>query len=204
MTDPVKAWYFARKGNRLGFGDNRIVRVGITHTTDRKPVLCEHGFHGSTRVIDALLYASYHILYRVVLSGEMDIGGDKIAAQARQYLQRFDMKDILREFARKQALINIHKIKPYTPKADYASIVRWLETGDESVRSLAWSVGFPAAREAPVKSAVWASVWASTEAAARSAESVAWAAGLAVREEAREAQNEMLLEMITDKYGAIQ
>ena len=54
---------------------------------------------------------------------------DKVAAIK---VDGFDNDWLLRAFARKQALINIKLIKPYTNK--YNLIVRYLVTGDESIR----------------------------------------------------------------------
>ena len=144
----MKAWYFAPKNNRLCFGDGRLVRAGVTHTVEGDPKLCSHGLHGSERVIDALSYASTSILYSVELGGEMDKGSDKIAAQSRKYLKRYDLEDILFKFSRKQALINIKKIKPYSSKEEYSTIIKWLNTGDKKLRSAAWSAVRSAARSA--------------------------------------------------------
>jgi len=54
---------------------------------------------------------------------------DKVAAID---VEGFDNAWVLHKFARDQALINISLIKPYTDK--YALIVRYLMTGDESIR----------------------------------------------------------------------
>lgn len=89
--EELKAWYFAPQGNRLGYGDNRLIRVGITHRVEGRPETCERGLHASKQIIDALQYAKSNILYRVELSGEMDHASDKIAAQSRKYLKRFDI-----------------------------------------------------------------------------------------------------------------
>ena len=40
----------------------------------------------------------------------------------------------LREFARKCALRHVEKIKPYCSDKDYELIVKWLETGEGSLR----------------------------------------------------------------------
>jgi len=47
-------------------------------------------------------------------------------------IKGFDSNWVLRDFARKQALINITLIRPYTDK--YELIVRFLVTGEESIR----------------------------------------------------------------------
>ena len=137
MSKPIKAWYFAPEGNRLGYGDNRPIRIGLTHTVDCTPKACVQGLHASEHIIDALKHANTSNLYRVELSGKMGVGDDKIAAQSRKYLQHYDVESLLHEFARKQALINIEKIKPYCSDSDYQLICDWLTTGKRSLRDAA-------------------------------------------------------------------
>ena len=149
----MKAWHFVNKNNRLNYNDGRLVRVGITHTIEGTPRLCGNGLHGSKRIIDALKYAKYHTLYRVDIQGDIVEGSDKLCGLSRTYLQRFDMEDILFEFSRWVAKRNITKIKPYSNKEDYALIIKWLNTGDQSIRSAARSAAESAAWSA--RSAAW-------------------------------------------------
>lgn len=135
----MKAWYFAPQGNRLRYGDNRLIRAGITHTVEGKPETCEHGLHSSKRVIDALGYAGSPILYRVELGGDMDYGDKKVAAQSRKYIKRYDIESILFEFSRLAAKRNFHLCEPYMSKEDYALVIKWLDTGDQSLRGAARS-----------------------------------------------------------------
>ena len=214
------AWYFAPKGNRLRYGDKRPIRNGVTHTVEGKIKLCKNGLHASERIIDALSYADHHILYRVELVGEMDIGGDKIAAQSRTYLKRYDMESVLFEASRQFALVNIEKIKPYTD--DYELILEWLETGNKKLKSAAESAAWAAARSA--RSAAWAArsaAWAAES--AESAESAAWAAARSAaytaawaaaesaaytaesaEESARDHQEQIIIELMKDKWGEIE
>ena len=200
----TKAWYFAPEGNRLKYQDNRLIRVGVTHRIEGKPETCSHGLHASNRIIDALKYSQTNILYRVELSGEMDRAEDKIAAQSRKYLQRFDMESILFEFSRKQALINIKKVKLYTRKDDYSLIIEWLKTGDQNIRSAAWSAaesGAWLAARSSARSSAWSaagsSAWSAARSAAESAaESAAWSG-------ARSAQERMLVRMMKAKFWNI-
>ncbi len=212
----TKAWYFAPEGNRLKYQDNRLIRVGVTHRIEGKPETCSHGLHASNRIIDALKYSQTNILYRVELSGEMDRAEDKIAAQSRKYLQRFDMESILFEFSRKQALINIKKVKLYTRKDDYSLIIEWLKTGDQNIRSAAWSAAESAAWSAAgsaARSAAWSAARSAARSAAESAarsaaESAAWlaarsAARSAAWSAARSAQERMLARMMKAKFWNI-
>ena len=82
----MKAWYFSSEDRKLRYGDNRIIKAGLTHKVTCKPVLCEAGLHGSKRIIDALFYAPGPVVWRVELGGDMAIGDDKISATERHYL----------------------------------------------------------------------------------------------------------------------
>jgi hypothetical protein len=198
----MKAFYFAANDKKLRFGDNRKIRVGTTHKVDCNPILCESGLHASKRLIDALKYSPGHWLYLVELSGEIVEGGDKVAATERKYLARFNAEKLLREFARKQALINIDKVKPYCSDSEYLLILDWLTTGAEELRSASraaakaatWSAAESAAKAAACSTSRSASR-AAAEAASRSASMAAtWSA-------AWSAANTMLTDMVRDATG---
>ena len=138
----------------------------------------------------------------------MDKESDKMCATRRTYLAEFDATEVLRTFARRQALINVEKIKPYCSDEQYSTIVEFLETGDEELRSAArsaaaaaassavWSAA--AAAEYAAESPVWSAAQAAVQAAASSA---VWSAAQAARSAASSAANEMLIEMIKDATG---
>ena len=183
MEDKVRAYYFASKDKKLRYGDGRDIVVGDTHSVclkKRSLRLCSWGLHASERAIDALSYAPGSILYIVELSGKIDTGKDKLCAEHRTYIQEIDADKLLREFARKQALLNIEKIYPYVTTKEKESILTYLEGKDLSES---------AARSA--RSAARSAAW-SARSAARSA---AWSAESA----ARSAANEMLEETINQK-----
>ena len=161
----MKAFYFAAGDKKLRYGDGRKIRVGSTHTVEGDIKLCESGLHGSERLIDALRYAPGCQLYLVELSGDVDAGDDKIAASSRKYLAHLNAEKLLREFARKAALINIEKIKPYCSEDDYKLIVNYLKTGKS--REAAYSAA---------DSASWVAYSAADSAAYSAADSAAWAA----------------------------
>ena len=180
----MQAFWFCSEDRKLGYKDDRTVRIGITHKVKGELKLCKNGLHASTRLIDALKYAPGPILYLVDLSGEFLSGEDKLCARERKYLASFNATDLLWRFARKQALISVEKIKPYTDQYDL--IVRWLETGDESIKSAA---------ESAAESAAWSAAWL----AARSA---AWSAAWSAAESAAwSAANEMLTRMVREETG---
>jgi hypothetical protein len=166
----VLGWWFSAS-DELRHGDGRKVVIGETLTVEGKIVPCERGLHASVDPFDALRYAPGPMLYRVRLSGEVVVhDGDKHVASEHTALAVRDATDMLRDFARKQALTVIHLW-------DAPAIVReYLETGDESKRD--------AARDA-ARAGAWDAAWAAAWAAARAA---AWdAARDAARAAARDA-----------------
>lgn len=139
------AWYFGTANKKLRYNDNREIIIGKMHTVKGDPVICQHGLHGSERLIDALSYAPGPMLYRVDITRRIAQQKDKIAGQRRLYLAGFDATLLLQEFARKQALINIDRIKPYINNSNYQIIIDWLHTGDKSVKEAARAVAEAAA-----------------------------------------------------------
>jgi hypothetical protein len=199
-------YYFSASDKRLRYGDGREVIEGITHTVEGPPVLCEHGLHASTRIIDALSYMPGPYLWIVELGGEVVHGDDKAVATERTYFRGADMTEVLREFARRQALINIELIRPYTDKSDL--IYDWLTTGNENMRDAAADAARAAAdavyaaaraaRAAAYAAAARAAVYAAVYAAARAAVYAAADAADAASADADfyAAANEMLTEMV--------
>ena len=182
----MKAFYFADNNKKLRYGDGRQIRVGRTHKVKGKPKLCVHGLHASKKLIDALYYAPGHHLYLVELSGDFDKCDDKVCATERTYLAHFDSEKLLKEFARKQALINIEKIKAYCSTEDYNLILKWLNTGDRELQSAA-------------RKAAKATTWSAVDRAARTAaRATAW---LATDQAVRAVANKMLTDMVKDKTG---
>ena len=168
-------WYFSPEDKKLAHGDGREIAVGVTHEVDGDPVLCDHGLHASKRILDACQYATSGIVWRVKLSGKISPGYDKMCATRREYLAGgIDISDVLREFSRSQALSVAHLW------AMPAIVRKYLETGDESIRSVAWSAAYSAARSAAysaARSAAESAARSAAESAARSAaESAAWSA----------------------------
>ena len=176
-------YYFSNKDKRLRYNDNRVIRKGITHKVKGDIKLCSSGLHASRKILDALQYAPDNYLWLVNLSGTIIHGEDKSVASEREYLYGLNIEKILWEFSRKQALINIEKIKPYTNK--YETVIKYLNTGDKNLRYAAWSAARHAARYAArsaAESAAWSAAGYAVEYAAESAR---YAAGYAARHAAR-------------------
>jgi len=150
-------FYFSTLERKLRYRDNREIKVGETHRVNGPVELCEYGLHASKRIIDALQYAPGPILHLVTLGGEVVHGDDKSVATERTYVASFDATEVLREFARKQALINIELIKPYCKSEEYEVIVEYLKSGREDLRVAAWTAA---------EAAAWTAVGYAAEAAA--------------------------------------
>lgn len=174
----ILAWHFFREDCRLNFGDGRKVEAGITHKiewpwTDKNgkrwgsPSVCNAGLHGSKRIVDALKYAPGPVVWRVELSGEMDIAGYQIASSEQTYLWGYDASGVLRSFSRRCDLDVIHLWD--APDV----VVRYLKTGDESIIRdvalltaewpVAWALAKYATRDATLEKArteAWTAEWA--------------------------------------------
>ena len=203
----IMAWKFLRADRRLGYGDGRMVEVGVPLEIDGPPVLCARGIHACRRAIDALKYAESAIVARVECGGEIVEGDDKLTCTQLIPVAIFDATDALRHFARLCALDVIEKW-------DAPEIVRrYLETGDESIREAAWDAACDVACDDACDAARYAAgaaAWASAGAAAwASAGAAAWAAagdaaGYAARAAAGDAQNERLEKMLCEVADAWQ
>jgi len=141
----IKAWHFVSDDRKLGYGDGRKVRKGITHKVKVEPILCQQGLHASIRAIDAIQYAPGNVVSRIIIGGEIIKGDDKIVGTERTYLWVADAEDTLREFARWCAL----EVIGLWDAPDI--VVEYLRTGDESIRVAAWD-----ARDAWDARAAWA------------------------------------------------
>ena len=139
----MKAWYFSSDDRRLRHGDGREIRLGETHEVSGEIEMCKNGLHASKKAIDALYYAPGTIVYRVELSGEIKKGEDKLVAQKRTYLSGgIDVSETLRKFARMCALNVVDMWE--APEV----VIRYLKTGDKSIRAAAWAAARDEARGA--------------------------------------------------------
>lgn len=195
------AWHFV--GDTLRDG-RPVPADGVTLHHDGQPVPCKSGLHASERLIDALIYAPGSWACRVELGGAIIPHGnpvDKHVATERTILWRADATDVLRRFARQQALSVAYLWA--IPQA----VREYLETGQDDLLDAAplptaW-VATGAAAGGAARPAVCAAVWAvigavaSRQAAWRAArEAARAAAGETAGEAALEAANTTLTEMI--------
>ena len=151
---PKLAWHFV--GDKLR--DGRQVPEDGEWLEYRGPlVLCESGLHWSREPFDALTYAPGPTLCLVEVGGEIVEGDDKGISTHRKIIARMDATELLRYFARMQALSVIHLNEGL---CNSEVVCDYLMTGDESLRAAAWAAARDAARDA---------AWAAARAAARAA-----------------------------------
>lgn len=118
--------------------------------------MCESGLHASRDPFDALQYAPGPFLHKVECDGIVEEQSDKLVCTRRKIIASFDATEMLRYFARMQALSVVHLWDAPDVVLDF------LMTGDEALRDAAWDAAW----------AAWAAAWD----AARAARDAAWAA----------------------------
>ena len=162
----IKGWWFGTTDKKLLHNDNRKIIIGETHKINGEILPCQHGLHLSKNIIDALNYAPGPIIYRVIGSGIIIPNGDpvdKYVCSERTYIAGgINISDILHLFARKCALDVIHLWNP----SDI--VIRYLKTGDESIRDAARDAAWDAkTKMGVVRDAAWDAAWAATRVVAR-------------------------------------
>ena len=141
-----------------------IPAIGEWLTHDGEIKMCVSGLHASADPFDALQYAPGSMLHKVALKGVVERQDDKVVARSRKILATIDATELLRRFARQQALSVLHLW-------DAPPIIKeYLETGDERLQGAAWAAAWDAARDAAGDAAQYAA------GAARDAAGAAWAA----------------------------
>jgi hypothetical protein len=150
----IKAWHFVGETLRDG---RPVPADGVTLKHDGPLVMCESGLHFSKHPFDALRYTPGVTLCLVECGGTIveGTGGhkDKGICTERTIIARMDATDLLRYFARMQAISVIHLWDAPQLVCDY------LMTGAESIRAAAWDAAWAAARAAAwaaARDAAWA------------------------------------------------
>ena len=128
---PREGWWFSDNSGVLPRGDGRPIIIGQKLSVKGKLVICQNALHGSFDPFDAFQYAPGSILHKVLFSGARIEESDKVGSRSRTVIATRDATDMLKLFARRQALSVIHMW-------DAPVIVReYLETGDETKRDAA-------------------------------------------------------------------
>jgi hypothetical protein len=173
MRHEMRVYHFAKIENGVPvMRDGTPIEIGKKYTVDNIK-MCERGFHGSVDPLDALMYAPGSYISIRELSGKIIKGDDKVVASECVHVVGFDGEEMLRKFARLCALDVIH----LWDAPDVA--VRYLKTGDESIRRAALDAARRAALDA-ARRAAWAAALDAASAARRAAlaaaRRAAWAA----------------------------
>jgi hypothetical protein len=135
----MRAWHFVGKTLRDG---SPIPADGEWLEFKGNLKMCATGLHASKDPFDALSYAPGGTLCLVECAGEIIEGDDKLVCSRRKIVARMDATEMLRYFARMQALSVVHLWDPPDVVLDY------LMTGDELIRVAAWVAAWAAARDA--------------------------------------------------------
>ena len=138
-NESIFGWHFV--GDKLRDGSS-VPRNGVWLPKITPIKLCEYGYHGSLHPFDALQYAPGGNLCYCEYRGTIIHGSDKFVAEQRRIITRMDAAEMLRYFARMQALSVAHLWEPPDVMLD------WLMTGEESLRAAARDAALAAARDA--------------------------------------------------------
>jgi hypothetical protein len=168
------AWHFLYEGNKLR-GGQIAPPDGEWLIYDGQIEICNSGLHFSYHPFDALNYAPGPILCLVEVDDVIESHHDKAVCSKRKIIKRMDATEMLRYFARMQALKVIHL---WDDPPDV--VLDYLMTGDESIRNAtrnaargaAWGAAWNAAKNAAGDTA-WGAAWGASRGAAWD---TAWAA----------------------------
>lgn len=148
----IEAWHFVgatlRDGRPIPADGEWLVHTGPVE-------ICATGLHASRRPAHALEYAPGPVLCRVECDDIVAERYDKLVCRRRRIIERADITETLRYYARMQALSVIHL---YDDPADV--VLDYLMTGNESMRADA---------RAAARDAAWAAAWDAAWAGARAA-----------------------------------
>ena len=136
------AWHFVGETLRDG---QPIPADGVWLEHKSPLVMCESGLHWSKEPFDALSYAPGSTLCLVEIGGQIKNDSDKGISTRRKIITRMDATELLRYFARMQALSVIHLNEDL---CNSEVVCDYLMTGDESLRAAAWAAANAAARVA--------------------------------------------------------
>ena len=167
--------YYHFTGTKLRDG-RPVPAIGEWLTYEGKVQMCESGLHASADPFDALQYAQGALLHKVVLKSIVEKKDDKVVARSRKIIATINVTELLRKFARLQALGVIHLWDAPTVVKEY------LTTGDENLRDAARAAAWAAeaAARAAARDAAWVAEAAARDAARAAARAAAWVAARAV------------------------
>lgn len=133
----MRAWHFVGETLRDGAP---IPADGVKLVFNGKPILCEQGYHASIDPFDALQYAPGGTLCLVDCGGTVLHQANKLVCTERTIVARMDANEMMRYFARMDAVKVVHLWDAPDGVLDY------LMTGDDSMRAASRAASRAAAR----------------------------------------------------------
>ena len=158
-------WHFSSATLRDG---SPLPKVGHWERYSGPLKMCVSGLHVGITPWDALQYAPGDTLRMVEYAEVGEQQSDKIVCARRRTIAQMDATEMLRYFARLQAISCLDRWKSDPPDV----VMDYLATGNEEVRAAALAAALAAARAAArdaARDAAWAAALAAALAAARSA-----------------------------------
>ena len=156
----MRAWHFVGATLRDG---SPIPADGELLKFNDRPIMCEQGLHASLDPFDAMQYAPGENLCLVECGGTILHQSDKLVCTERTIIARMDATDMLRYFARMQAVSALRYWDTDPPEV----VLDYLMTGDESIRDATWAAARAATWDA-TRDAAWAAARDAARDAARS------------------------------------
>jgi len=154
-------WHFTETSKLLRYGDGREVVAGKTLKVKSPVVLCNKGLHACEKILDAAYYAPGPYVWFVELGKDAIHDADKSVSTSRKAVWGYDATEVLREFSRRVALDSVRKYWNSKKFGEFPEVtMKYLQTGEESLRSAARSAA---------ESAAWSAAESAAESAARSA-----------------------------------
>ena len=138
----VRAWHFV--GDTLRDG-SPIPADGVWLEHKGPLKMCETGLHASIHPFDALQYAPGNTLCLVECCGEIVEDTDKLVCSRRRIIARMDATELLRYFARMQALSVVHLWDAPDVVLDY--LMEGEESNRAAARAAAWAAGAAARKD---------------------------------------------------------
>lgn len=116
-TESIFAWHFVADTLRDG---RPVPKDGELLVHPGRPIPCRQGLHASIEPYDAMTYAPGGTLCLVKCGGEIiHHENDKLVCTERTIIARMDANEVLRYFARMQALSVVHLWDPPDVVIDY-------------------------------------------------------------------------------------
>jgi hypothetical protein len=152
----MQAWHFV--GDTLRDG-RPVPDDGVKLVHSGNVSICNSGLHASLRPSHALEYAPGATLCLVECGGKIIHQSDKLVCSERTIIARMDATDLLRYFARQQALSVVHLWDAPDVVLDY---LMGDDAAGDAARAAARDAAWAAAGDA-----AWDAAWAAAWAAAR-------------------------------------